>query len=282
MGVDPGPEPARPPVPGLAADRRPPRGLGRVCARAQREASPPARGPRGPSGRRGPGARSAAGRSATAIIVVVVAGAIVGIVFAVSSGNNKPVGSQSSTSTTLTPAAKANAKLQAEANEAAVKAGCPASPTTPANHQTYTAAPAMTIDTTKSYSATVVTTTGTFDIALNAKAAPQDGEQLRLPGRQGLLPLQLLLPGHPRLHQPDRQPRRRPTPGPERRVLHAAGREPATRPAPPASPAYPLGSVAMATSVDGRQRQPVLHRGRGRRARACPARTRCSVWSLRV
>ena len=35
-------------------ERRPPRGLGRVCARAQRETSPSARGPRGPSGRRGP------------------------------------------------------------------------------------------------------------------------------------------------------------------------------------------------------------------------------------
>jgi cyclophilin family peptidyl-prolyl cis-trans isomerase len=31
----------------------------------------------------------------------------------------------------------------------------------------------MTIDTTKSYSATVKTTAGTFDIGLNAKAAPQ-------------------------------------------------------------------------------------------------------------
>jgi cyclophilin family peptidyl-prolyl cis-trans isomerase len=107
-----------------------------------------------------------------AIIVVVVAGAIVGIAFAVSSGN-KPASKASTTSTTLSGAAKTNAQLQAQANAVAVKAGCPASPTTAANHQTYSAAPALTIDTTKSYSATVKTTAGTFVIGLNAKMAPQ-------------------------------------------------------------------------------------------------------------
>ena len=54
----------------------------------------------------------------------------------------------------------------------AVKAGCPASTKTPANTQKYSAAPAMTIDTSKTYTATVVTTTGTFTITLDAKAAP--------------------------------------------------------------------------------------------------------------
>jgi cyclophilin family peptidyl-prolyl cis-trans isomerase len=90
-----------------------------------------------------------------AIIVVVVAGAIVGIAFAVSSGNNP--GKQSP---------------QQAANAVAVQAGCPESPTAPANHQHYTAAPAMTIDTTKNYTATVKTTVGTFDIGLKAKEAP--------------------------------------------------------------------------------------------------------------
>lgn len=104
------------------------------------------------------------------VIVVVVAGVIIGIVFLVSS-NNKPA-KQSTTSTT-SAANKTDAHLQAEANAAAVKAGCPASPTAPANHQHYTTAPAMTIDTTKNYSATVKTTAGTFVIGLNAKSAPQ-------------------------------------------------------------------------------------------------------------
>jgi len=95
------------------------------------------------------------------ILVVVVAGAIVGIAIAVSRGNNPA------------PQTK-NEKLQAQANEVAVKAGCPASPTTPtaAAKQKYSAAPPMTIDTSKQYSATFKTTTGTFDFALDAKAAP--------------------------------------------------------------------------------------------------------------
>ena len=54
----------------------------------------------------------------------------------------------------------------------AVKAGCPASPKTTVNTQKYSSAPAMAIDTSKTYTATVVTTAGTFDIALDAKTAP--------------------------------------------------------------------------------------------------------------
>ncbi len=109
-----------------------------------------------------------------AIIGVVIVGVIVGIVFLVSGGNNPPVASDSKVgSTTTTAAAKgSNAALQAKANEVAVKAGCPASPKTTVNTQKYASAPAMAIDTSKTYTATVVTTAGTFDIALDAKTAP--------------------------------------------------------------------------------------------------------------
>ncbi len=108
------------------------------------------------------------------VIVVVVLGAIVGIAFAVS-GGNKTVGSESKTSSTSTTVAakSSDAKLQTQANEVAVKAGCPASTKTTVNTQKYSAAPPMTIDTSKTYTATVKTTTGTFDIALNATTAPQ-------------------------------------------------------------------------------------------------------------
>ena len=56
-----------------------------------------------------------------------------------------------------------------------MKAGCPKSPTTPtaAAKQVYTAAPPMSIDTSKTYTATFKTTTGTFVAALDAKSAPQ-------------------------------------------------------------------------------------------------------------
>jgi peptidyl-prolyl cis-trans isomerase B (cyclophilin B) len=112
------------------------------------------------------------------IIVVVIAAVIVGIVFLVSGNDNNNVASQSkvnSTSTTVAAAKGSNAQLQAQANEAAVKAGCPASPKTPtaAASQKYTAAPPMTIDTTKTYTATFKTTTGTFVASLDTTTAPK-------------------------------------------------------------------------------------------------------------
>jgi peptidyl-prolyl cis-trans isomerase B (cyclophilin B) len=112
------------------------------------------------------------------IIVVVIAAVIVGIVFLVSGNNNKNVASQSNvdkTTTTVAAAKGSNAKLQAQANEVAVKAGCPASAKTPtaAASQKYTAAPPMTIDTSKTYTATFKTTTGTFVASLDTTAAPK-------------------------------------------------------------------------------------------------------------
>jgi cyclophilin family peptidyl-prolyl cis-trans isomerase len=106
------------------------------------------------------------------IILVVVLGAIVGIAIAVSAGNN---GSKSaSTTTSSTTATKAHdAALQAKANTTAVQAGCPASTKATVNTQKYASAPAMTIDTSKTYTATVKTTTGSFVISLDAKTAPQ-------------------------------------------------------------------------------------------------------------
>ena len=104
------------------------------------------------------------------VLVVVAAGAIVGIAFAVSSGNNTP---KAKTTTSTTAAKGANAKLQAEADAVAVKAGCPASTKSTVNTQKYSAAPSMTIDTSKTYTATVVTTTGTFEVTLDASSAPK-------------------------------------------------------------------------------------------------------------
>ena len=107
-----------------------------------------------------------------AIIGVVIAGVIVGIVFLVSNNNNNAAQSKGGTTTTTVAGKGADAKLQAQANEVAVKAGCPTSTKATVNTQKYPSAPAMSIDTSKTYTATVVTTAGTFDIALDAKTAP--------------------------------------------------------------------------------------------------------------
>ena len=71
-----------------------------------------------------------------------------------------------------TSATKNHPSAQAAANQLAVAAGCPASPAARTNTLSFSKPPAMTIDPTKAYTATVKTTAGTFDIALDAKAAP--------------------------------------------------------------------------------------------------------------
>jgi hypothetical protein len=79
------------------------------------------------------------------------------------------------TPTTVTPttAAPQFAAQQAAADAVAVAAGCPKSPSTKVNNQSYAAAPPMTIDAAKTYTAAVKTTAGDFTITLDPKAAPQ-------------------------------------------------------------------------------------------------------------
>jgi cyclophilin family peptidyl-prolyl cis-trans isomerase len=114
------------------------------------------------------------------IIVAVAAAIIIGIVALVSSNNSKkPTSATKGSSTTSTSTASttsttsgANAAAQAAADKVAVAAGCPASISATVNTQKYGAAPTMTIDPTKTYTATVVTTAGTFTVDLDPKAAP--------------------------------------------------------------------------------------------------------------
>ncbi|HSZ37623.1 MAG TPA: peptidylprolyl isomerase [Acidimicrobiales bacterium] len=184
------------------------------------------------------------------IIVVIVAGAIVGIAFLVSSNNN-PVGKQSSTSTTESSAAKTNAHLQAEANAAAEKAGCPASPTTPANTQHYTAAPAMTIDTTKSYSATVKTTTGTFVVGLDAQAAPKTVNNFVFLAEKGFFHCNSFFRVIPNFVNQTGNPAQTNANSTTSGAAYTLPPEnlPATGTA--GNPTYPAGSLAMATSSAG-------------------------------
>jgi cyclophilin family peptidyl-prolyl cis-trans isomerase len=72
-----------------------------------------------------------------------------------------------------TSGSAADAKAQAAANAASVAAGCPKNPATALKKPKWTSAPTMTIEATKTYTATVKTDVGTFVIALDAKDAPQ-------------------------------------------------------------------------------------------------------------
>jgi peptidyl-prolyl cis-trans isomerase B (cyclophilin B) len=85
----------------------------------------------------------------------------------------KKSGATTTTTTTTTSSASEDAKLQATANKLAVAAKCPATPKTPVNTTMHwSAPPAMTLDASKTYTATVKTTAGSFVITLDAKTAP--------------------------------------------------------------------------------------------------------------
>lgn len=89
----------------------------------------------------------------------------------------------STTSTTL--ASSAREADQKAANATAVAAGCPASTSTRVNILSWSAAPAMTIDTASTYRATVETTVGTFVITLDPKTAPQSVNNFVFLANQG-------------------------------------------------------------------------------------------------
>ena len=117
-------------------------------------------------------------RSVISIVVVVLVLGSGYLIFKPSSTTttttttSAPVTTTTSSVTTTTSAA-APALTQAQADAKAVAAGCPASTALRVNNLTWSHAPAMTIDRSKTYTANFVTTAGDFSVRLNAATAPQ-------------------------------------------------------------------------------------------------------------
>jgi cyclophilin family peptidyl-prolyl cis-trans isomerase len=128
--------------------------------------------------------RSTVRRTVTVVVLVAVAGGIYALVGTGGSTKNNAGKKGGTTTTTLattsttatttptTTTTTAPSGAQAAANATAVAAGCPNDPTQALTKTMYKTAPAMTIDTTKTYTATVKTDAGTFVITLDAKSAP--------------------------------------------------------------------------------------------------------------
>ena len=117
-------------------------------------------------------------RGVTLVILVGVALGIYALVSGGGSNSPKAAGhggtttSTSSSTTSTTATSTTVASGQATADQVSAAAGCPSDPSTPLKKTSYKSAPAMTIDTTKTYTATVKTDVGTFVITLDAKEAP--------------------------------------------------------------------------------------------------------------
>jgi cyclophilin family peptidyl-prolyl cis-trans isomerase len=126
--------------------------------------------------------RSTVRRAIALIVIVAVAGGIYALV-ATGNGKKTPVAANKDKGTTTTNAGAGTtttaaptttttlAAAQVTADATSVAAGCPSSTATALNKPKYTQ-PAMTIDTTKTYTATVKTDVGTFVITLDPKTAP--------------------------------------------------------------------------------------------------------------
>jgi cyclophilin family peptidyl-prolyl cis-trans isomerase len=118
------------------------------------------------------------------VVVVLVAGLVIGSIYLFKGGS-------STTSTTTTTTASGSlssaqiAAAQTKANKVSVAAGCPASTSARANTMAWKSAPAMTIDPTKTYLATVTTDLGNFVITLDASKAPQTVNNFVFLSQQG-------------------------------------------------------------------------------------------------
>jgi cyclophilin family peptidyl-prolyl cis-trans isomerase len=101
------------------------------------------------------------------VIVAIVAVVVIGSAALLFSGSKTPTTSTTSTSTTTTTTIpKADQVKQTAADALAVRAGCPASPSTRVNTLTWKIQPKLSISATSTYYAHVATTAGNFVIQL--------------------------------------------------------------------------------------------------------------------
>ncbi len=112
------------------------------------------------------------------VIVAIVAVVVVGSAALLFSGSKTPTTTTTTSTTvasttTTTTIPKADQTKQIDANAAAVRAGCPASPYTRVNTLTWKFQPNLTIKSTGTYYAHVVTTAGAFVIHLLPAQAPR-------------------------------------------------------------------------------------------------------------
>jgi cyclophilin family peptidyl-prolyl cis-trans isomerase len=137
----------------------------------------------------------------------------------------------------------ADAKAQAAADATSVAAGCPKHPATRLAKPRWSSAPAMTIDPTKTYTATVKTDLGTFVVALDAKDAPQTVNNFVFLAQHRFFDCVIFHRVIPAFMDQTGDPTGTGTGGPGYTI-------PDELPAKASNPAdqYPLGSVAMANT----------------------------------
>jgi cyclophilin family peptidyl-prolyl cis-trans isomerase len=178
-------------------------------------------------------------RNVRRVTVIVFVGAIVVGIIALAGGF--------STSTKPAATTSSSTKLKQDAaDQIAVRAGCPSNPDTKLTKPSWNKAPALTIDTSKTYTATVKTDAGTFVITLDPKSAPIAVNSFVFLARHNFFNCVIFHRVIPGFVVQGGDPTGTGTGGPGYEFTEEG---PPT--AAKGSPQYPLGSVAMANSSSG-------------------------------
>jgi cyclophilin family peptidyl-prolyl cis-trans isomerase len=158
------------------------------------------------------------------VTIVVIVGIAVGLYALVSGGKSKP------------PAKTA----QEVADAAAVAGGCPSDPHATLTKQHWNQPPAMTIDKTKTYTATVKTDAGTFVVSLDAAQTPLTVNNFVFLAQKGFFDCVTFHRVIPGFMDQTGDPTGTGTGGPGYKFADELPKA--------ATPQYPVGAVAMANS----------------------------------
>ncbi len=177
------------------------------------------------------------------ITLVVVAAVVVGISYLIFKPGKKSSSTSTTkapTSTTTTKPAPAGGSGDKSPSAITTSADCPANFSATLNKPSYSSAPAMTIDTSKTYTATITTDIGPITVQLDPKAAPKAVNSFVFLAKQHFFDCITFHRVIPSFVDQTGDPTGSGSGGPG---YSFADELPAT-----ANPQYPLGSLAMANS----------------------------------
>lgn len=178
------------------------------------------------------------------ISIVVVAAVVVGISYWIADGHHSSKSTTTTTtaktSTSTTSPVPAGGSGDKSLSAITTSADCPANFSATLNKPSWSSAPKMTIDTSKTYTATITTDIGPFTIQLDPKTAPITVNNFVFLAQQHFFDCIIFHRVIPSFVDQTGDPTGTGTGGPGYQYAEPGPKT--------ASPQYPLGSVAMANS----------------------------------
>ena len=174
------------------------------------------------------------------ITVVIVAAVVVGISYLIFKPGKKSSATATTASTSTTVATPQGGSGDRSPSAITTSADCPSDFSSTLNKPSYSSPPPLTIDTSKTYTATITTDVGAFTVELEPKLAPKTVNNFVFLARHHFYDCVIFHRVIPSFVDQTGDPTGTGTGGP--------GYKFADELPPKASPQYPLGSLAMANS----------------------------------